>query len=87
MKQDITLYLPLLCVPIFCLLCIFMVYNDYVNKGNHSLVEVVVVLPDGIYKTIDESKVIDGAKKKQFAKKDKQGKKTVSPCSNEPKNF
>jgi len=74
-------------VPIFCLFCVFMVYNDYVNRRRVPLVEVVIVLPEDIYKAVIEDKVTYGAKKKQFAKKDKQGKKTVSPSSNEPKNI
>jgi len=74
-------------VPLFCLFCVFMVYNDYINRRREPSVEIVIVLPEDIYKAVIEDKVVYGAEKKQIAKRDKQGKKTVSPRSNESKNF
>lgn len=57
-------------VPLFCLFCVFMVYNDYVNRRRDPIVKVVFITPDSFRSIVKTCEAIDGTKK-QFAKKTK----------------
>jgi hypothetical protein len=56
-------------VPLFCLFCILMVYNDYVNRRREPLVKIVVITSEAMH-VVKNNEDSYGAKK-QFAKKNK----------------
>jgi len=74
----------ILYVPLFCLFCVFMVYNDYVNRRYDPTVSIVFITDKELLSMKHEE---HHGEKKQLAKKNSKDKKAVSQRGNESKNF